>query len=290
MGQVAGPVHLGLVRRDMFAVLVAPPVDVGRQRRQLGQHPHGVVEHGVPEFGLGHAFAVSPREDRVVLHGHDAHRELGHGMGVDRHRVQRGLGVVGHRLVLAEDPRDLAHVVVGGDLPRQQQVEHALGQRLLPARGLGQSFLQLGDAVAAEADPLVGIDRRRLGDHALDAAHAAVGLLDRDLGDLVVPVLLHQPLDLVAGSRDRGGQFLLQRGRGGFAHRRIPFTLAPHCRSSSSSCGTPDRARTSTFPDTSLVQARSRTGHGQRPEKGIYHPYWTLTLRFYSGSRSIRGG
>ena len=53
VGQVGRPVQAGLRGRDVVALLVVAPVDVGRHQRQPAQQQDGVIEHRLPVVGLG---------------------------------------------------------------------------------------------------------------------------------------------------------------------------------------------------------------------------------------------
>ena len=75
--------------------------------------------------------------------------------------------------------RDGGHLRDGGQLPRHQQPEQPLRQHLLAPGRRRQQLLALGDAVAAETDPLLRVEHRRLRHEALDPAHPPVHLQRR---------------------------------------------------------------------------------------------------------------
>eukprot|EP00955_Chlamydomonas_euryale_P109033 365900-Chlamydomonas_euryale.AAC.23 len=84
------------------------------------------------------------------------------------------------------------HLRLRRQLAREQQPQHALGQRLAVWLCSRQFLLQLWDGVAAETDALVGIQQGRLPQHALRlkasaAAHVGVrcgGGKDAERGDI----------------------------------------------------------------------------------------------------------
>jgi uncharacterized protein YPO0396 len=129
------------------------------------------------------------------------------GFGLARHN---GDGELGHRVHAIREALDhLRHVRrqgralrqflgqggglrLGRELAGEEQPEEALRERLRAARRLRQLILQLRDGVAAEADALLRVQQRRLVDHAADAAHATVRLLNgAGAQDLVADLRLH---------------------------------------------------------------------------------------------------
>jgi hypothetical protein len=129
---------------------------------------------------------------------------------VRREGVQGALDVLGERLALAPRQRDLANLRLRRDLSGQQQVEDPFGEGLRAPRRLRKLRLHLRDAHPTVADPLLRIDRGGLGDHALEAAHAAVGLSDAHLGDGVVGVGGEDGLDVLLEGCDFGGKLGLE--------------------------------------------------------------------------------
>jgi hypothetical protein len=132
------------------------------------------------------------------LEGEDAHRELGHGVGRGGGRVEDLLGGgddggVGAGNELGGEGLGLG---LGRDVAGEEKPEHGLGERLAAGHGVGELGLALGDGEAAEADALLGVEERRLVDERADVAHAAVGLLDGGVGELLVAVLGLELLDL----------------------------------------------------------------------------------------------
>ncbi len=77
-----------------------------------------------------------------------------------------------------------------GHVAGEQEPEETLRQGLGTAGRLGQLLLALRDRVAAEADALVGVEDRGLGDEALDAAHATVRHVNGNVAYLEAAVLL----------------------------------------------------------------------------------------------------
>jgi hypothetical protein len=85
--------------------------------------------------------------------------------------------------------REVADLLLGGDLAGQEKPEEAFGQRLLATGGLGQKLLALGDGLAAEADTLLGVEDGALPNQALDATGTAIYLVEGDLVDDLGTVL-----------------------------------------------------------------------------------------------------
>jgi hypothetical protein len=85
--------------------------------------------------------------------------------------------------------RELANLLLGGNLASQEQPEETFRQGLLAAGGLGKELLALGDGLATEANALLGVEDGTLPHQALDATGAAIYLVEGDLVDDLGAVL-----------------------------------------------------------------------------------------------------
>lgn len=85
--------------------------------------------------------------------------------------------------------REIANLLLSGDLASQEKPEETLGKGLLAAGGLGEKVLALGDSLAPEADTLLRIEDGALPDESLDATGTAIDLVKGDLVDDLGSVL-----------------------------------------------------------------------------------------------------
>ena len=191
VGEVAAEVEVR-VDGDVDVRLVLHAVDVGGEDRQLGQQVEHVLVHRLPVLGLLHPLVVALDEHRLALHGQDAGREHGHGVGVGRHRAQDVDHVLRQGAPLLELLDHLEGLRHGRHLAGHEEPEEALDVGVVPARDLGQALHGLGDVLAAEADALLRVEVGDVGDQALDVARAADDLLDGDLLHLGAAELLDQ--------------------------------------------------------------------------------------------------
>lgn len=168
--------------RDL-AALEDVLVDAGSDGGELGNEVHRVLESVAPVLLLVDALGVGASERRSLLESGDGERELRHGVEVRRAAVNELLDELGD--VGAGGPlgRQVADLLLGRDLARQEEPEEALGEGLLSAGGLGEDLLALGDGLAAEADALLGVEDGALPHEALDATGTAIHLVERDLVD-----------------------------------------------------------------------------------------------------------
>lgn len=122
VGQVEGVVLVLLDRGDL-AVLEDVAVDLGGNGGQLGNEVHGVLEGVVPVVLLVHALGVGLGEGRFVLESSDGQRELGHGVegaGAAVDELLNELGEIGASSPLG---RQVANLLLRGDLTGQQKPE-----------------------------------------------------------------------------------------------------------------------------------------------------------------------
>ena len=112
----------------------------------------------LPVLRLVHALGVGLGELGLVLESSDGERELGHGVEVAGAAVDKLLDKLGD--VGAGSPlgRQVADLLLRGDLAGQEEPEKTLGKRLLAAGGLGEQLLALGDGLAAETDTLLRVE------------------------------------------------------------------------------------------------------------------------------------
>ena len=188
VGEVEGIVLVRLRRHDL-AALEDVLVDAGGNGGELGNEVHRVLEGVAPVVTLVDTLGVGTGERRRLLEGRDGHGELGHGVEVRRAAVDELLDELGDLGPRSPVGRQVADLLLGGDLARQEQPEDALGQRLAAAGGLGQKLLALGDGLATEANALLGVEDGALPHQALDATGAAIYLVEGDLVDDLGTVL-----------------------------------------------------------------------------------------------------
>lgn len=144
VGQVVGVILVLLDGRNL-AVLVDVAVDLGRDCGKLGDEVHGILKGVLPVLGLLHSLGVCLGEVGLVLESGDGKGELSHGVEVARAAVDELFDKLGD--VGAGGPfcREVADLLLGGDLASQQKPEETFGERLLAAGGLGEELLALGD-------------------------------------------------------------------------------------------------------------------------------------------------
>ncbi len=188
VGEVEGIVLVRLRRHDL-AALEDVLVDAGGNGGELGNEVHRVLEGVAPVVTLVDTLGVGTGERRRLLEGRDGHGELGHGVEVRRAAVDELLDELGDLGPRSPVGRQVADLLLGGDLARQEQPEDALGQRLAAAGGLGQKRLALRDGLATEANALLGVEDGALPHQALDATGAAIYLVEGDLVDDLGTVL-----------------------------------------------------------------------------------------------------
>mmetsp|Transcript_31332 Transcript_31332/g.56877 ORF Transcript_31332/g.56877 Transcript_31332/m.56877 type:complete len:423 (-) Transcript_31332:174-1442(-) len=182
VGEVGGPIELGIGLND-GSVLVGTTVDNGSELGKLGNEIHGVLVDGVPVLGLVDAGGVGLGELGVLLESHDTDGELGHGVGGggkgvdDLEHVLRDLGA-GTELL-----SDSLGLLGGGDLVGHEEPEETLRDGLATRDGGGELGLELGDAVATEADALFGVEEGGLPEEAGDTAHTTDGHVNGDVAE-----------------------------------------------------------------------------------------------------------
>lgn len=144
VGQVEGVVLVLLDGGDL-AVLVDVAVDLGSDGGELGNEVHGVLEGVLPVLRLVDALGVGLGEVGLVLESSDSDGELGHWVEIAGAAVDELLNELGD--VGAGSPlgREVADLLLGGNLAGQQKPEKTFWERLLAAWGLGEEFLALGD-------------------------------------------------------------------------------------------------------------------------------------------------
>lgn len=182
VGKVVGIV-LVLLGGDNLAALEDVLVDTGGDGGELGNEVHRILEGVAPVVLLVHTLGVGTGERGGLLESGDCHRELGHGVEVARAPVDELLDELGDLRAGSPVGRKIADLLLRRDLASQEKPEKTLRKRLLAARGLGQKLLALRDGPATEANALLGIEDGTFPHQALDAASAAVYLVEGHLVD-----------------------------------------------------------------------------------------------------------
>lgn len=195
VGVVAGPIEAD-VGGDDLALLIPVPIDDGRQLGHLGQDAHHIVVVVGPVVGLLHALVVLVEELAVPLEEENGQGQHRHGVGLLRDGGHQLDILLGEAPVAPELVLQVVELVLGGELARQQQVHHALGQGLVPAGGFLGLLLHLGDGVTPEGDSRNGVQLRALVVQGWHFPHPRDDLVHLDLSDLLVPVLLLQGVEL----------------------------------------------------------------------------------------------
>lgn len=161
VGQVVGVV-LVLLDGGNLAVLEDIAVDAGGNGGELGNEVHGVLEGVLPVLRFRNTTGVSLGESRLVLKGCDSKGELSHGVEVVGAAVNELLDELGDIGAGSPLSREVADLLLGGNLAGQQKPEETcacqrpyistlsgskqtFGQGLLAARSLGEQLLALGD-------------------------------------------------------------------------------------------------------------------------------------------------
>ena len=157
VGQVVGVV-LVLLDGGNAAILVDVAVDLGGNGGELGNEVHGVLEGVLPVLGLLHALSIGLGELRLALESSDGKGELGHGVEVGRAAVDELLDELGDIGTGSPVSRQVADLLLGGDLAGQEKPEKTLGKGLLATGSLGENILALGDGLAAETDTLLRVE------------------------------------------------------------------------------------------------------------------------------------
>lgn len=180
VGKVEGVVLVLLDGSDL-AALEDVLVDAGSNVGELGNQVHGVLKGVSPVVLLVHTLGVGLGEGRGVLESSDGQRELSHGVEVAGAAVDELLNELGD--VRAGSPlgRQVADLLLAGNLAGQEQPEETLGEGLLATRGLGEDLLALGDGLATETDTLLGVEHGTFPDQALDTTGTTVDLVESDL-------------------------------------------------------------------------------------------------------------
>jgi hypothetical protein len=157
VGQVVAVVLVLLDRSDL-AILVDVAVDLGGNGGQLSNEVHGILESVLPVLGLVHALSIGLGEVGLALKSSDGQRELSHGVQVAGAAVDQLLDELGH--VGAGRPlgREIADLLLRGNLAGQEKPEKTLRKGLLASRGLGEHLLALRNGLAAEADTLLRVE------------------------------------------------------------------------------------------------------------------------------------
>lgn len=183
----------------------------------------------LPVFGLFDALGICLCKGRLALEGGDGNGELGHwvevvGAAVDQ--LLDKLGQVGARGPLGGQ---IAHLLLDGDFAGEKQPEKTFWERLLATGGLGEDLLTFGNlrrgwseatslfegsdshSLATEANALFRVEHRAFPDQRLDAAGAAIDLVQRDFANDLGTIVLPQLLDLFDIFGNLGGKRLLER-------------------------------------------------------------------------------
>lgn len=212
VGQVEGVVLVLLDGGDL-AILEDVAVDLSGNGGQLGDQVHRVLEGVVPVVLLVDTLGVGLGEGGLVLKSGHGQGELGHGVEGARAAVDELLNELGDIRAGSPLSRQVADLLLGGDLAGQQKPEETLRQRLLASGSLGQELLNLGDlrsfhsqscirkkrfrqsprkktyGTATEANTLLRVEDGTLPHEGLDTTGTAVSLVKGDLANDLVAIV-----------------------------------------------------------------------------------------------------
>lgn len=212
VGQVEGVV-LVLLDGGNLAVLEDVAVDLGGNGGQLGDQVHRVLEGVGPVVLLVDTLGVGLGEGGLVLQSGHGQRELSHGVKGARAAVDELLNELGDIGASSPLRRQVADLLLGGDLASQQQPEETFRKGLLAAGGLGQELLNLGDlrwphcetcvfmrtspdgdrsktyGTTPEADTLLRVEDGTLPHKSLDTTGTTISLVEGDLADHLVAIV-----------------------------------------------------------------------------------------------------
>mmetsp|Transcript_39562 Transcript_39562/g.118728 ORF Transcript_39562/g.118728 Transcript_39562/m.118728 type:complete len:452 (-) Transcript_39562:129-1484(-) len=168
------------------AVEVDVAVDHRSNLRDLGDYVEDILERVFVVVRLGHAIGVGLGEFGFGLARVEADGELGHGVHVLGEAVEEGHDVGGKVRAFVQLDREGVHLLLGGDLGREEEPEETLHEGLAVAGLAGerrQDGLAFGDGQSAEANALLRVQIGRFPQHALDAPGTANDLIDCHLPD-----------------------------------------------------------------------------------------------------------
>lgn len=144
VGQVPAVVLVLLVCGDL-AVLEDIAVDARSNARELSNDIHGILEGVLPVLGLLHALGVRLGERGLALESGDCERELSHWVKIVRAAVNELLDELRHIGAGGPLGREVANLLLTGNLSSQKEPEKTLGKRLLSTRSLRKKLLALRD-------------------------------------------------------------------------------------------------------------------------------------------------
>lgn len=136
VGKVEGVVLVLLDRRHL-AVLEDIAVDTGRNGGQLGDEVHRILESVQPVVLLVDTLRIRLGERGLVLKGSHSQGELSHGVQVIGAAVNELLNVLGNVGPSSPFSREVANLLLAGDLARQQQPEETCSWVSCPSRQEG---------------------------------------------------------------------------------------------------------------------------------------------------------
>jgi hypothetical protein len=188
-----GPAVGGRVDRLLEIAAILEVVNKGSNDRDTGNQVIGVF---IDVFPGGHlvelAGVVEPAELGVLLQGKDADGEHDHRMAVPRQGAD-GVPHIGRdHLALFPLGQNLVNLGLCRDVAGQEEVPEGFNGRVLGVGGLGQRLKGLGDGLAAEADPFLGVEIGDIGDETTDVTRPTDRLVDGDLVDDYLAELLYE--------------------------------------------------------------------------------------------------
>ncbi|KAG6550335.1 hypothetical protein Mapa_008298 [Marchantia paleacea] len=184
-----GSIVQSRVGPDRLPTLVGPPVNIRSDFWQPCDQVHGILVSGLPVLALINTLLVSAGELALGLESHDPGSELRHGVSSLGQRVEHIENVAGNLRSVLKLLRQCIHLLFAGHLAGNQQPKQTFRQRLAFGHSRGKLCLALGNGHVPEPDTLIGVQQRRLPQHALDPAHATDCHVDGCLAERVLPVL-----------------------------------------------------------------------------------------------------
>lgn len=147
VGQVEGVILVLLDGSDL-AILEDVAVDLRGDGGQLGDEVHAVLEGVLPVLLLVDTLGVGLGESGLVLESSDGERELRHGVEGAGAAVDQLLDELGEIGASGPLSREVADLLLRGNLAGKEKPEETFGERLAATGSLGQAFLAFGDLCA----------------------------------------------------------------------------------------------------------------------------------------------
>ena len=218
---IAKAKHVGVVVRNVLvringgklAVLEHISVDHRRNRWELCNTVHRVFVRGFPVLFLWSTGGVGLGKERLGVECGDGSAELGH-------RVKGGWEVVQHVFDVLWDVGTSSQLfghgrslVWGWNFAGEEKPDHTFREHLGAAWCCWELLLAFEQGQPTVPDAFVRVQDGSFGDHALDATHTAIRLVNSDFTENFGAVLSTEGSNLFPVYRDELGKPFLQAAR-----------------------------------------------------------------------------